>query len=74
MAKRQGIIVSCLLAAVLWPCFVQAQARIGIKGGVNFADMTYEPKNETEGTPDANSMRGSSWTCPWCRAWPCSPA
>ncbi len=56
MAKRQGIIVSCLLAAVLWPCFVQAQARIGIKGGVNFADMTYEPKNETEGTPDANSL------------------
>ncbi len=34
----------------------QAQARIGIKGGINFANMKYEPQDQTEGVPDANSF------------------
>ena len=34
----------------------QAQARIGIKGGINFANMKYEPRDQTEGVPDLNSF------------------
>lgn len=33
-----------------------AQVRFGIKAGVNMADMKYEPKDQTNGTPDANSL------------------
>lgn len=35
---------------------VQAQTRIGLKGGINFANMKYESKDGTEGVPDANSF------------------
>lgn len=33
-----------------------AQVRLGIKGGLNLADMKYEPKDQTQGTPNANSL------------------
>ncbi|HEX5554208.1 MAG TPA: porin family protein [Chitinophagaceae bacterium] len=33
-----------------------AQVKVGIKAGVNFADLKYEPKDQTNGTPDANSL------------------
>lgn len=35
---------------------VFAQVRVGVKAGFNLADMKYEPKDETNGTPDANSL------------------
>lgn len=33
-----------------------AQVRMGIKGGLNLADLKYEPKDQTNGTPNANSL------------------
>lgn len=33
-----------------------SQIRFGVKGGLNLADMKYEPKDQTNGTPDANSL------------------
>lgn len=35
---------------------VFAQVRVGVKAGLNLADMKYEPEDETNGTPDANSL------------------
>jgi hypothetical protein len=32
------------------------QVRVGFKAGVNFADLKYEPKDQTSGTPDAKSL------------------
>lgn len=34
-----------------------AQARLGVKGGINFADMKYEPQDETNGHPDTKSLQ-----------------
>lgn len=34
----------------------QSQIRLGVKGGVNFADMKYEPKDNTNGVPDGKSL------------------
>ncbi len=33
-----------------------SQVKLGIKGGINFADLKYEPQDQTHGIPDANSL------------------
>lgn len=33
-----------------------SQIRVGIKAGLNLADMKYEPKNQTSGTPNTHSL------------------
>lgn len=33
-----------------------SQVKFGLKAGVNFADLKYEPQDETHGVPDANSL------------------
>ncbi len=33
-----------------------AQVKFGIKGGVNFSDMKYEPQDQTSGIPDTKSL------------------
>lgn len=46
-----------LTALLVFPfAQMQAQARLGIKGGINFANMKYEPRDQTDGVPDANSF------------------
>lgn len=46
-----------IIAIVLFSTLASsAQVRFGIKGGLNLADMKYEPKDQTDGTPDANSL------------------
>ncbi|MHB1923026.1 MAG: porin family protein [Chitinophagaceae bacterium] len=37
------------------PIFAQG-VRLGIRGGLNLADMKYEPIDQTNGTPNANSL------------------
>lgn len=46
-----------LLAAVCLSAAAMAQGvKLGIRGGLNLADMKYEPKDQTNGTPNANSL------------------
>lgn len=46
-----------LLSVFLLVCFSAfSQVRLGIKAGFNLADMKYEPKDQTNGTPDAGSL------------------
>lgn len=59
MSKKLFIFGLCLLSVAVTFIPLQkasAQAKFGIKAGVNFADLKYEPKDQTHGTPDANSL------------------
>lgn len=51
--KRKLLLLS--LALLAGSCAF-SQVRFGLKAGVNFADLKYEPKDQTSGTPDANSL------------------
>lgn len=52
MKKKILLLSVCLLAGIS----AFSQIRFGIKGGLNMADMKYEAKDQTNGTPDANSL------------------
>lgn len=59
MKKKIVLFVAGLLAVSFLFLSVgktYAQAKLGIKGGINFANMKYEPQDGTEGVPDANSF------------------
>lgn len=59
MSKKLWTFALCLLfltAAFVPSQKAHAQAKFGIKAGINFADLKYEPKDQTNGTPDANSL------------------
>ena len=45
-----------LSLAVLIGISAFSQVKVGIKGGLNLADLKYEPRDQTNGTPDANSL------------------
>lgn len=46
-----------LLTAVCLSGAAMAQGvKLGLRGGLNLADMKYEPKDQTNGTPNANSL------------------
>lgn len=52
---RNKIVLSAV--AVVFSMTAMAQGvRVGIKGGLTLADMKYEPKDQTNGTPNANSL------------------
>lgn len=51
--KKKLLVFSLLLFA---GTSAFSQIRVGLKGGLNLADMKYEPKDQTSGTPDARSL------------------
>ncbi|HEY6082375.1 MAG TPA: porin family protein [Chitinophagaceae bacterium] len=54
MMKR---IALATIAAVAFSATAMAQdVKLGIRGGLNLADLKYEPKDQTNGTPNANSL------------------
>lgn len=52
--KKKILLTSVLCMVVGMTAF--AQVKFGIKGGVNFADLKYEPQDQSHGIPDANSL------------------
>lgn len=55
MKSRIFIIAMIILAGSALETSAQ-NVRVGLRGGINFADLKYEPKDGTEGTPNANSL------------------
>lgn len=53
--KMMGAVCLCGAAWFL-SMSATAQVRLGVKGGLNLADMKYEARDQTSGHPDANSL------------------
>lgn len=51
-----GLMAILFVISSLEKVSAQSKVRFGLKGGVNFADMKYEPKDNTNGMPNSNSL------------------
>lgn len=47
--------IALLFSGMLISSALFAQVRLGVKGGVNFPNMRFEPRDQTQGTPDVHS-------------------
>lgn len=45
-----------LLGCAILVGSLSAQVRLGLQGGLNLADLRYEPKDQTNGVPDAHNL------------------
>lgn len=52
--KKKILFIATLCMIIGGSAF--AQVKLGIKGGLNLADLKYEPQDQTHGIPDANSL------------------
>lgn len=54
--RMKKILFLTLAGCTLLAGSLRAQVRLGLQGGLNLADLRYEPKDQTSGMPDAHSL------------------